>query len=159
MNATPRRPAALFDFDGTLTRRDTMLGFMLHLLRQQPGAARALGPALRRLPAYLAGRAGKADMKALLLRAFVRLPAEAREPLVRRFHDAFLAPRYLAGGVERVAWHRRQGHLLVLASASVELYLRPVAEALGFDHLLATRMQLDDPPRPLGANCYEREKV
>ncbi len=159
MSATPKRPAAVFDFDGTITRRDTMLGFMLHLLRQEPGAARALGPALARLPAYLLGRAGKAEMKALLLRAYVRLPEPEREALVARFHDRFLAPRYLPGAVARVAWHRREGHRLVLASASVELYLRPVAAALGFDHLLATRMHLDDPPCPVGENCYEREKV
>jgi HAD superfamily hydrolase (TIGR01490 family) len=159
MSQPPKRPAAVFDFDGTLTRSDSLLPFMLRLLRRHPEATRALGPALRRLPAYLAGRAPKEAMKALLLRAFVRLPEAEREALVRDFHQGYLAPRYLQGGLERVAWHRRQGHRLVLASASVELYLRPVAAALGFDHLLATRMELGPEPRPLGRNCYEREKV
>ncbi|HRE03597.1 MAG TPA: HAD-IB family hydrolase, partial [Ilumatobacteraceae bacterium] len=38
----------------------------------------------------------------------------------------------------RLAWHQRQGHQVVLVSASLGAYLRPLAERLGLDGVLCT---------------------
>jgi HAD superfamily hydrolase (TIGR01490 family) len=55
-------------------------------------------------------------------------------------HARALALRLRPGALERIAWHRSQGHLLVLASASLDLYLDHVGAQLGFDHVLCTRL-------------------
>jgi len=51
-----------------------------------------------------------------------------------------LAPNILA----RVNKHRYQGHRLILISGSVRYMLEPVAEELGFDHLLCTDLEIGE---------------
>jgi phosphatidylglycerophosphatase C len=43
--------------------------------------------------------------------------------------------------MRRVDWHRREGHELVIVSASPELYLAPIGRLLGFDAVLGTRLE------------------
>src|SRR5437016_5665528 len=63
----------------------------------------------------------------------------------------------------RVDWHRAEGHELVLVSASPELYVAPIGRRLGFDEVLATRLEVDAAGlltgRLVGANCRGPEKV
>jgi phosphatidylglycerophosphatase C len=63
----------------------------------------------------------------------------------------------------RVEWHRSEGHELVLVSASPELYVAPIGRRLGFDDVLATRLEVDADGRLtgrlVGANCRGPEKV
>jgi phosphatidylglycerophosphatase C len=64
---------------------------------------------------------------------------------------------------ERLDWHRAEGHELVLVSASPELYVTPIGRRLGFDEVLATRLEVDADGRLTGrlegANCRGPEKV
>jgi HAD superfamily hydrolase (TIGR01490 family) len=78
---------------------------------------------------------------------------------LEEFCHRCLAPRLLPAGLRRIAWHRDQGHRLILVSASVDLYLQPVATRLGFDHLVCTRATLVPSPHLVGPNCRGDEKV
>ena len=64
---------------------------------------------------------------------------------------------------ERVAWHRAQGHEIVIVSATLDAYLEPVASALGVDALLCSRLEFDANDRCTGrlldGNCRGPEKV
>ncbi|MET0421831.1 MAG: HAD-IB family hydrolase, partial [Acidimicrobiia bacterium] len=44
--------------------------------------------------------------------------------------------------VQRADWHRTQGHALVIVSASLGVYLRPIAEHLRFDAVLSTELEV-----------------
>ena len=46
--------------------------------------------------------------------------------------------------VQRADWHRTQGHDLVIVSASLGVYLRPIAEQLRFDAVLCTELEVGD---------------
>jgi HAD superfamily hydrolase (TIGR01490 family) len=62
----------------------------------------------------------------------------------------------------RIAWHREQGHRLVLVSASLEAYLEPWGRQAGFDDILATRLESINgrlTGRFAGPNCRDAEKV
>jgi HAD superfamily hydrolase (TIGR01490 family) len=64
--------------------------------------------------------------------------------------------------VERLGWHRSQGHEVVVVSASFTDYLRPVADRLGVDAVLATELEVVDgrlTGRLAGANVRGAEKV
>ena len=59
-------------------------------------------------------------------------------------------------------WHRAQGHHVVLVSASFGVYLRPLAEALGVDGVVATELTVEDgrcTGALAGGNCRGIEKV
>lgn len=154
-----RKIAALFDFDGTLARGDSAAPFAMFLLRHRPGGVLHLPRLSALLAGYAAGWVSKKRMKTAMLRLLGSSTQERREALAELFFRQVLQPRLLARGLERVAWHRRQGHLLVLATASVDVYMEVSRRELGFDVLVATRTDGQAPPAVAGANCWGEEKV
>ena len=127
---------AAFDFDGTLARRDTLVPF----LRRTRGTPRvvlatvraALGPAGRTRDRDLL----KVGVIARLFRGVPAAELKAQgEAYVPTLVD-LLRPEL----VERVSWHREQGHAVVIVSASLGVYLRPLAERLDLDGALAVEL-------------------
>jgi HAD superfamily hydrolase (TIGR01490 family) len=62
---------------------------------------------------------------------------------------------------QRVEWHRDQGHQLVMVSATLDVYLTPLAERFGFDELICTRLEIVDGKatgKLVGVNVRAAEK-
>ena len=157
----PRPVVAAFDVDGTLTTRDCVVPF----LRRVAGTSRltiGLGRDAARVAPALARRDRNA-LKAQAARvAFAGRPYADVEVSGREFaayvQHACLRPDVL----DRLSWHRGAGHHTVAVSASFGVYLRPLAEALGVDGVVATELTVED-DRCTGAltggNCRGIEKV
>jgi phosphatidylglycerophosphatase C len=136
------RVVAAFDWDGTLTRRDTLVPYLLELC----GAPALVAAATRTAPWLLAAGTGLGSRdraKARLLRPLLAgRPAAA----ARAVGEAYAARVVRAGlrrrVADRLAWHREQGHEVVLVSASLDVYLEPAARRLGADALLCTRLEV-----------------
>ncbi len=157
------RPAvAVFDFDGTVTRRDSTIAFCLSAV-----PVWRLAPAVAlRLPQLAGcglGLVTRSRLKEYLLGAFFRgvdereLRGRAASWAVREL-PRLVRPTALA----RLRWHQLQGHRVVLASASLEIFLEPWARAVGVRDVLATRLEVRDgrlTGRLEGRNCYGLEKV
>ena len=161
--STGKPVIAAFDFDGTLTRRDTLLPFLLRLAGPLGMARRGalLAPTLL---AYAVRGLSNDVAKERVLQAFVggMADAELRREGVR--YARHVLPRALRfDGMTRLAWHRQQGHRCVLISASIEHYVRPWGEANGFDEVICTSLAVDEhgflSGRYEGANCYGAEKA
>ena len=162
MSAITPPVVAAFDFDGTLTRGDSLLPF----LRLGLGWPRFLAALLRCLPwlaAFALGLISNDVAKARLLRVTLRgrSTAEMQEWTARWLAKAF--PGQLREWtMARLAWHRQAGHCCVMVSASPDVYLRRVAELLGFDALICTEMALQG-DRLTGwmrtPNCHGEQKV
>lgn len=58
-----------------------------------------------------------------------------------RSYAALIAGRLRPEALQRIDWHRSQGHELVIVSASLVYYLHPMAERLGFDHVIGVDME------------------
>jgi phosphatidylglycerophosphatase C len=155
-------PLVAFDFDGTLTVRDSFTTF----LRWRAGPVRYLLGIARILPAalrYLVDR-DRGRIKAAAVREFLRglpraqLEAEA-EAFAARCARRLLRPDALE------AWRdwRDRGARLVIVTASPTAVVRPFAEALGGGELIGTELAYDDQDRVTGAfltpNCRGHEKV
>ena len=153
------KPAALFDFDGTLIGCDSLLVLLGHTCRRFPRALGSLGPLAAAVPAFIAGRISRDALKESALGVLRHVPTGHREDFFADFCRRSLAPRLRPQGLRRIEWHREQRHLLVLVSASIDHYLRPVSTRLGFDHLVCTRVILDPSPHLDGPNCRGDEKV
>ena len=157
----PARGIAAFDFDGTLVPGDSLPRYLTRLIGRRRFAAvlSASGPAM--LAGYrLAGRDGA--KAALLLRAVAGIEAERAVEVGESF-AAVLAGEIRASMAGRVAWHRDQGHNLVLVSASLGLYLQPFGRLTGFDEVIATALEVDPggrlTGRILGANVRAEQKA
>jgi phosphatidylglycerophosphatase C len=154
---------AAFDFDGTLSPRDNVVPF---LRRFAGNRAAARGFAAAGVQVARTGRAqwSRDALKAAVLHELVTgRDAADLDDAARAFAAEILRDHLRAEAVERARWHRDQGHRLVIVSASLAAYLRPVAEALGFDAVLATELEVDDDGRltgrMLGENVRGPEKV
>lgn len=154
-------PVAVFDFDGTIIRGDSTTEFC----REELGG-RILLALMRAAPCLAGYRLGLVDRQRLKESLLTPLLGGREEPEVRA-RAADWAARRLPGMVrpaamERIRWHRSEGHRVVIASASLEILLYPWAAAAGVDDVLATRLQVQGgrlTGRIAGRNCYGPEKV
>lgn len=160
----PSRAARLvaFDFDGTLTVKDSFNAFLAWRtppLRLLTGAL-SLGPAGIR---YLADRdrgAIKAAAVRALLGGVVRLQLAAE---AEAFAEACARQLFRPDALERWAAHKAADDELVIVTASPEDVIAPFARRLGAHRLIGTRLQSDAQDRITGGfdgpNCRAAEKV
>jgi phosphatidylglycerophosphatase C len=132
---------AAFDFDGTLTDSGSVFPFLVDLRGAWPvlRAVVRFSPELVR--AALVGGSTADDAKERLFR---RLLGGLSVEVVDRRSAAF-ARRHLQRHLRedtrrRLEWHRRQGHHIVIVSASPECYVSPAGDDLGVDGVVATRL-------------------
>jgi len=153
-----RPGVAAFEFDGTLARRDTMVPFLL----SAAGWPRLTLAALAASPAYFRG--GRDELKlATVARLFRGWPRDRFEEHGRTY-AAKLVELLRPELVERLRWHQEEGHPVVLVSASLATYLRPLAAELGIDDVIAVELDCSDAGTLTGlvvggVNCRGPHKV
>jgi HAD superfamily hydrolase (TIGR01490 family) len=157
----PNRIVAAFDFDGTVTTRDTFLPFLIRAF----GRTQVYGALLQlSMEAFkvLRGRTSRDSFKSLLTgKLFPGRPVKELMNIGAE-HAKFIMPWCRPEAIERINWHRQQGHRLVMVSASLDFYLAPVARQLGFEDLLCTEMASSNgvcSGELKGENCRAAEKV
>lgn len=155
----PRPGVAAFDFDGTLTVRDMFMPFLARLTgrRAMSSILGGAGAEMVRL-----GDRSRDTAKTIVLRRAMAGRSESEVLEAGRRYADHLLPRLRADGLERVAWHRHHGHKVVLVSASLEVYLRPLAEQLGLDGVEAVKLTVIEgllTGEMTGPNCRGPEKV
>ena len=160
-DGTPRLVVA-FDFDGTLTVRDSFTAF----LRWRAGK-RGWAKGLVRLAPAMARYARDRDrgaIKAASVREFLGgLDRQSLEIEAKRFADEawadLMRPDALATWED---WGRRGAHR-VIVTASPETTVAPFSKRLGAEALLGTHLVFDGQDRVTGAfaspNCRGEEKV
>jgi phosphatidylglycerophosphatase C len=154
---------AAFDFDGTLTRRETLLPFRLHTL----GAVVVARHAVVLSPTLAGYGLGMIRNDVAKERVFVRCLGGMRLDELEQEGERFAA--YILPGLlrheamQRLEWHKQQGHRCVVISASLELYVRPWAIKAGFDDVIATRLEMQEAGcitgKLSGENCFGIQKV
>lgn len=141
---------AAFDFDGTITQRDTLGGFLVHA-----AGGRALGGAFRRnlrdATVGLRDDAARDRGKERIVGQVLAGLTEQRLRALGRSYAALLATRFRPATIDRIEWHRSEGHEIVIVSASLVYYLEPVADALGLDGVLGVELAFDDQGVATGA--------
>ncbi len=108
------------------------------------------------------GPASDVAKEALFRRTLAGLDADDVAVRAAAFGRAHYAGRARIEMRARLDWHQRQGHRVVIVSASPEYYVGPVGEELGVDGVVATRLALDAEGRLTGgfdgANCRGEQK-
>jgi phosphatidylglycerophosphatase C len=155
---------AIFDLDRTLTRAPTWTRFVFFVNR-------ARIPFVLRLPwllghgiAHKLGFASRDSIKAHSLLTLAWLDRDSLEKAADAFIAREVANGLYPGAVAAINWHAQRGDRLVIATAAVDLLADRLAAALGFDQVIATRLDWTSggtvpAPRMSGANCYGTEKL
>lgn len=135
--ASELRRVAAFDFDGTLSRRDTLVPFLAKV-----GGRRRFAQVCGRLGLAGARRTvdlrDRDDLKEQLLRElFVGRDEEELRHLGTRYARDLLSDQLRPEVLTRLEDHRRAGHEVLFVSASLVYYLDPLADVLGVHGVLA----------------------
>jgi HAD superfamily hydrolase (TIGR01490 family) len=136
---------ALFDLDGTITRRDTLVPYLFHVgLRRPARLLRALVVLPGALFRYLFKGRDRGALKQDLIVAGL---AGLSRGEIARYNEGFVK-RLLATGLyeearRQIEQHRSHGDYLVLMSASPDIYVPAVARALGFNETICTGVRWD----------------
>ena len=161
---SPRKDRAIvaFDFDGTLTIRDSFTEF-LRWRAGRGGWALGLVKLAPAVAAYARDR-DRGRIKAASVREFLRgVPRAELEAEAERFADGIWS-RFMRPDALKVwnDWGERGAHR-VIVTASPETTVAPFARRLGADALLGTPLVFDADDRVTGAfaspNCRGEEKV
>jgi phosphatidylglycerophosphatase C len=155
-------PIVAFDFDGTLTVRDSFTAF----LEWRAGPARWTSGRLRLFPdavSYLFHR-NRGRIKAAAVREFLAgVPREQLEREAKAFANYASATLFRPDAL--AIWRRWQqrGARMVIVTASPELIVAPFARGLGVDRLIGSGLAFDHDDRVIGTlagpNCRGPEKV
>lgn len=162
--ATTPRTVAAFDLDGTLTHRDTLIPFLNRVagpVRLAAGLAAVGMPLAQAVLADSSTRRG--DLKEQLITKVIGgRPVAELEVEAQRYAHHVLAHRLREDMLRTWEEHVRQGHELVIVSASPQLYVHPLAVLMGGAAGLGTRLVVDEGAltgRIDGMNCRGPEKV
>ncbi|EGV33163.1 HAD-superfamily subfamily IB hydrolase, TIGR01490 [Thiorhodococcus drewsii AZ1] len=152
---------AAFDFDGTITTRDTFVPFLSLAFGRRRVALAFAVLAVEGVKVWL--RLSTRDrFKELIVAKLFRDASVSRLSAVGREHARRIESLIRPAALERIRWHHDQGHHLVMVSASLDLYLEGIAEHLGFQDLLCTAPSRDQSAFDgglEGPNCRGPEKV
>jgi phosphatidylglycerophosphatase C len=169
---TVNQKIAFFDFDGTITTKDTLLEFIKH----SRGSFRFyLGFILNSpwLIAYKIKLISNQKAKERILQFFFRnMPVDLFEQQCERFSREILPELIRPKALREMTRLKESGASVVIVSASPENWIRSWSESMEAS-LLATRLEVTPAPTPAShpetparltgkifeANCYGEEKV
>jgi phosphatidylglycerophosphatase C len=133
---------ALFDLDGTLTWRDTLLPYLVGFLVRRPWRVLRLWGAPYSLYRYWLDR----DHGALKSRMIRMIMGGVHRSVIEEWTEHFVArlnpdQRFRPVGLAVLEAHRAAGDRLVLMSASPDLYVPKIGRLLGFERTVCTEIQ------------------
>ncbi|MBU2699727.1 HAD superfamily hydrolase (TIGR01490 family) [Sporomusaceae bacterium BoRhaA] len=154
---------AAFDFDGTITYHDSFIPFLWFISKK----TRFITESAHLLPKLLAfklGRISNITTKEAFITAFLKGKRMEEIRISGKKFARTVIPRFIRHEMmTRIAWHKKQGHICVLISASFDFYLATWAKDNGFDMVLSSQLEVDPcgkiTGKLLGCNCYGAEKV
>lgn len=157
---------AIYDMDRTITVRGTYTPFLLHMVLALAPWRLLLFPLLPfgfiGYGLKLISRKGlKTWNQRLLLGSHPVI--STLQPHIDSFADLTIRKNAFKQAFQRIEQDREEGRLLILATASYELYVNAIAKQLGFDHVIGTRLEINDHgqvlPKIIGENCYDTAKL
>ena len=149
----PGTALALFDFDDTLARGDSILPYLLYCVRRGAAPKRQLLRAVCGYLRFLIQPSDASCAKEWTL-SFIRgKTVEEMDTLAREFfRDVYI----------QELWRlREEGYRILVVSASADVYMRVLPEFLPVDAVLATICEVDGEGRytgRVGVNCKGEEK-
>lgn len=155
---------AAFDFDGTITTRDSLLPFLFYASGYTETLKKLslLSPTFLK---YILGLKSRQNTKETVLKEFFwGMPIDWMTALGEVFSssqdlDQLIRPE----AKERIHWHQNQGHQCILISASIDVYLNPWAKTFGFRHVISSQLKITKDGKVTGElqglNCWGPEKM
>lgn len=154
---------AVFDFDNTLTRKDTLVPF-LHSIAGSSKTILNIAIELPSLASVLMGFKTRQQGKEGVLTRFLKgMPKNDITKFGEEFAKSSVDPLLNPKAMNRLLWHQEQWHRCILISATLDIYLEPWSQHHGFQNLICSQLEFDSrniaTGRLVGLNCWGPEKA
>jgi len=153
---------AAFDFDGTLTRSDTFIMFIIFQFGFS-ACMKCLCSNLGILIKYAFRKVSNHEAKQAIFSYFFKgMKISDFDAACQRFALSKIPDQIRRKALEKCEWHQHKGHHIVIISASIRNWIEPWAKQYGFEAVIGTEVELDNEMltgKFMGENCYGSEKV
>jgi phosphatidylglycerophosphatase C len=154
---------AAFDFDGTITKRDTLISFLAFTAGKWQTAKKLLLASPQMIGFALHQVSRQSAKEAILKQFFKGMPYHQLQEMGEAFSRSHALSRLVyPAALKRLEWHRSQKHRCILISASLDLYLEPWSIQHGFNDLICSKLEVDQygiaTGHLKGKNCWGPEK-
>jgi len=153
---------AAFDFDGTITKRDSLNNLIIY----EFGLFKFITAILKFLPLICLYKLGIVENRISKEKLFHFFWAGISEEEFKRICVKYSLNRInkivKQDCLEKIEWHRKQGHRLIIVSASVKDWIEPWAKLNLFDDVISTKVESNNgilTGRFKTENCYGKEKL
>ncbi len=155
------RVGAFFDMDKTLLAENSGAVYVRH--RYENGKIDGFELARSAL-VYLQYKAGILDIRAWTRAQVAQFAGLSEEEILRDAREVMrrVARTVYPEAMQAVRWHQEQGHLVAIVSGSTRYIVEPIAEQLGVEHTLYTRLEVVDgrlTGRVIEPICFEEGKI
>ena len=133
-----RQAIAVFDFDGTMIKGDTIVRYVLYAVERGLLSPLTLVYQLWNARRTLTKKITDAQGKSNALRFLGKMDAQQQEEFDRSFCQHKLLPRIYPKAIQRMKEHRAKGDYVLMLSASPDSYMKYWPAFLPADHVLAT---------------------
>ena len=152
---------ALFDFDGTITTRDSLPDFIKYAVGK-PAYYIGLTILSPMLAAFLGGFLSNHVAKQKMMGWFFKNWEAGRfQSVAERYSRQKISAILRPEAVEKIEWHQQRGDRVIVVSASMEDWMKPWCEMRSLE-LLSTRLEVEQgmlTGKFATANCHGKEKV
>lgn len=152
----------IFDFDCTITKRDTLLSFLIFSQKTSV----LIAGFIKLIPVILFYIFGIIDNHIAKEKVLSRFFKGWHVSDFNSFAESFkfrIDAQVRKDALNAICHHKKQGHELIIISASPENWIQPWANKMGFRRVIATKLESDHSGRLTGNlyshNCYGPEKV
>lgn len=156
-----KKVLAIFDFDGTITAKDTLFDFIKFYVGKQRlyMGILILSPILI---SFKLGIINNEKAKQILFSYFFKGKRASNFDAICQQYAEYLPKILNQEAFGKIEWHQQQGHLVIIDSASIENWIAPWAKAMAINDVIGTKMEVMDgiiTGQFDGKNCHGIEKV
>lgn len=156
-----RKTIAIFDFDGTITTKDTLFDF----IRFYAGIRKFILGLIITSPVIILFKLGfrtNEQAKQRLFSYFFKGVEKADFDIVCKAYADRIEQILNREAIEKLRYHQAQGHTVIINSASVCNWISPWAKLYDIEVVIGTRIEDKEGKitgRFSGKNCFGQEKV
>lgn len=164
MSQSTNKPSiAAFDFDNTITIRDTAKDFLFYSFPR----SQVMWNSIKWLPFFVLGKFGIIDneeAKQHLFYMFLQnLSVQQFQEKCTQYSLKRIPQIIRKEAMNKIKWHKDQGHKVVVISASFKAWIKPWAEENNIDKIIATEIIFGANKKIkknfIVENCYGENKV
>jgi len=151
---------AVFDFDGTLVKEDSMVLFFRRYYKHSFGNAGISVKIVWETIKFFLKINTQKQFKEKFINLVVRSCKNTNLEEIAKDFSKFLLRKIFKDALLEINRLRKKGYETILLSASTDFYLKEIKDALGFSELICTKTSIQNGKITIdGENCYGQSKV